>query len=144
MSNSFATPWTVAARLLCPWDFPGKNSRMDCHFLFQGSSPHRDWTHISCISCIGRWILYHQASRGTQRKWVLKNWCFQIVVLLRVAWTARRSNQSILRDINPEYSLEGLKLKLLYFGHLYEEPLQKTLMLRKTETKEVGGRRWSG
>ena len=50
MSNSFATPWTVAARVLRPWDFPGKNSRVGCHFLLQGSSQPRDWTHISCIA----------------------------------------------------------------------------------------------
>ena len=55
--------------------------------------------------------------------WVLKNWCFWTVgwrKLLRVPWTARRSNQSILKEISPEYSLEGLmlKLKLQYFGHL--------------------------
>ena len=55
--------------------------------------------------------------------WVPKNWYFQTLVLekiLRVYWTARRSNQSILKEINPEYSLEGLmlKLKLQYFGHL--------------------------
>ena len=43
-------------------------------------------------------------------------WCWRI--LLRVPWTARRSNQSILKEISPEYSLEGLKLKLQYFGHL--------------------------
>ena len=61
--------------------------------------------------------------------------------LLRVPWTARRSNQSILKEISPEYSLEGLmlKLKLQYFGHLRQrtDSLEKTLMLRKTE----GGRR---
>ena len=61
--------------------------------------------------------------------------------LLRVPWTARRSNQSILKEINPEYSLEGLmlKLKLQYFGHLMirTDSLEKTLMLGKTE----GGRR---
>ena len=55
--------------------------------------------------------------------------------LLRVPWTARRSNQSILKEINPEYSLEGLmlKLKLQYFGHLMQRAnsLEKTLMLRK-------------
>ena len=57
----------------------------------------------------------------------------------RVPWTARRSNQSILKEINPEYSLEGLmlklKLKLQYFGHLMRrtDSLEKTLMLRKTE-----------
>ena len=60
---------------------------------------------------------------------------------MRVVWTARRSNQSILKEISPEYSLEGLmlKLKLQYFGHLMHraESLEKTLMLRKTE----GGRR---
>ena len=57
--------------------------------------------------------------------------------LLRVPWTARRSNQSILKEINPEYSLEGLMLKLLYFGHLRQraESLEKTLMLGKIEGK---------
>ena len=61
--------------------------------------------------------------------------------LLRVPWTARRSNQSILKEIIPEYSLEGLmlKLKLQYFGHLMRrtDSLEKTLMLGKIE----GGRR---
>jgi len=56
---------------------------------------------------------------------------------LRVPWTARRSNQSILKEINPEYSLEGLmlKLKLQYFGHLMQRvnSLEKTLMLGKIE-----------
>ena len=56
---------------------------------------------------------------------------------MRVPWTARRSNQSILKEINPEYSLEGLmlKLKLQYFGHLMlrADSLKKTLMLGKTE-----------
>ena len=60
---------------------------------------------------------------------------------MRVAWTARRSNQSILKEISPEYSLEGLmlKLKLQYFSHLMQrtDSLEKTLMLGKTE----GGRR---
>ena len=55
--------------------------------------------------------------------------------LLRVPWTAERSNQSILKDINPEYSLEGLKLRLHYFGHLMQrvDSLEKTLILGKTE-----------
>ena len=58
-----------------------------------------------------------------EESWALRNWCFWTVVwrrLLRVPWTARRSNQSILKDINPKHSLEGqvLKLKLQYFGHL--------------------------
>ena len=58
---------------------------------------------------------------------------------MRVPWTARRSNQSILTDISPEYSLEGLMLKLQHFGHLMRRAnsLEKTLMLGKIE----GGRR---
>ena len=56
---------------------------------------------------------------------------------LRVPWTARISNQSILKEINPEYSLEGLMLKLQHSGHLMQraDSLEKTLMLRKTEGK---------
>ena len=61
---------------------------------------------------------------------------------LRVPWTARRSNQSILKETNPEYSLEGLmlKLKLQYFGHLMQraDSLEKTLMLGKIEGKRRG------
>ena len=63
-------------------------------------------------------------------------WCWR--KLLRVPWTARRSNQSILKEINPERSLEGLmlKLKLQYFGHLMQriDSLEKTLMLGKIES----------
>ena len=70
-----------------------------------------------------------------------KLWCWR--GLLRVPWAARRSNQSILKEINPEYSLEGLMLKLKhqYFGHLMRaaDSLEKTLMLGKIE-----GRRWRG
>ena len=63
---------------------------------------------------------------------------------MRVLWTARRSNQSILKEINPEYSWEGLmlKLKLQYFGHLMEraDSLEKTLMLGKIEGWKRGDR----
>ena len=62
---------------------------------------------------------------------------------LRVPWTARRSNQSILKEINPKYSLEGLmlKLKLLYFGYLMRrtDSLEKTLMLGKIEERRRRG-----
>ena len=68
---------------------------------------------------------------------------------MRVSWTARRSNQSILKEINPEYSLEGLmlKLKLQYFGHMMQKAnsLEKTLMLGKIESGMRRGRqrmRW--
>ena len=68
-------------------------------------------------------------------------WCWRR--LLRVPWTARRSNQSILKEINPEYSLEGLMLKLQYFGHLMKtaDSLEKTLMLGKIEGKRRGWQR---
>ena len=69
-------------------------------------------------------------------------WCCR--KLLRVPWTARRSNQSILKEISPEYSLEGLmlKLKLQYFGHLIQraDSLEKTLMLGKIEARRRRGR----
>ena len=60
-------------------------------------------------------------------------WCWRR--LLRVPWTARRSDHSILKEISPEYSLEGLKLKLQYFGHLMRrtDSFEKTLMLGKIE-----------
>ena len=63
--------------------------------------------------------------------------------LLRVPWTARRSNQSILREISPEYSLEVLMLKFQYFGHLMQrtDSLEKTLMLRKIEGRRRGWQR---
>ena len=68
---------------------------------------------------------------------------------MRVPWTARRSNQSVLREVSPEYSLEGLmlKLKLQYFGHLMQktDSLEKTLMLGKTEGRRRRGQqrmRW--
>ena len=74
-------------------------------------------------------------------------WCWRR--LLRVPWTARRPSQSILKEISPEYSLEGLmlKLKLQYFGYLMRrtDSLEKILMLGKTEGRRRGGRqgmRW--
>ena len=71
---------------------------------------------------------------------VFKLWCWRI--LLRVPWTARRSNQSVNpKKITPEYSLEGLMLKLQYFGHLMQRAnsLEKTLMLGKTEGRRRRG-----
>ena len=77
-------------------------------------------------------------------------WCWRRV--LRILWTARRSKQSILKEISPEYSLEGLmlKLKLQYFGHLMErtESFEKTLVLGKIEGRRRRGRQrmrwWDG
>ena len=80
------------------------------------------------------WIIKKAEHRGAD---AFKLWCWRR--LLRVAWTARRSNQSILKEINSEYSLEGLmlKLKLQYFGHLMQRAnsLEKTLMLGEIEGK---------
>ena len=82
-----------------------------------------------------------------QRIDAFKPWCWR--KLLRVSWTAGKSNQSILKEINPEYSLEGLmlKLKLQFFGHLMRraDSLEKTLMLGKTEGRRRRGQwrmRW--
>ena len=82
-----------------------------------------------------------------QRINVFELWCWRR--LLRVLWTARRSNQSILKEISPEYSSQRLmlKLKLQYFGHLRQRTgsFAKTLMLRKIERRERRGRqrmRW--
>ena len=66
---------------------------------------------------------------------------------MRVPWTARRLNQSVLKEINLEYSLEGLMLRLQYFGHLMlsTSSLEKTLMLGKFEGRKKGGDRgWDG
>ena len=92
------------------------------------------WVVFGCES----WIM-KEAERWRIDAFEL--WCWRR--LLRVPWTARRSNQSILKEINPEYSLEGLmlKLKLQHFGHLMwrVDSLEKTLMLGR-----IGGRRRRG
>ena len=78
-----------------------------------------------------------------QRIYAFELWCWRR--LLRVPWTARRSNQSILKEISPGYSLEGLmlKLKLQYFGHLMQraDSFEKTLMLGKIECRRRGQQR---
>ena len=65
---------------------------------------------------------------------------------MRVLWTARRSNQSILKEINPEYSLEGLMLRLQYFGYLMQrtDSLEKTLLLEKIEGRKRRGQQRMG
>ena len=80
-----------------------------------------------------------------QRIYAFELWCWRRP--LRVPWTARRSNQPILKEISSEYSLEGLMLKLQYFGHLMRRTgsLEKTLMLGKIEGRRSRGRqrmRW--
>ena len=91
-------------------------------------------------SQVWMWELNHTES------WAPKNWYFELWGwrrLLRVSWTVRRSNQSILKERSPEYSLEGLmlKLKLQYSGHLMwrADSLEKTLVLGKTEGRKKRG-----
>ena len=100
------------------------------------------------FSCSHVWM-WELDNKTTERQRIdaFKWWCWRR--LLRVPWTAGRSNQSILKEINPEYSLEGqmLKLKLQYFGHLMQrtDSLEKTLMLGKIEGRRRRGQqrmRW--
>ena len=103
-------------------------------------------TMVFFSSHVWMWELDYKES------WAPKIWCFWTVVwrrLLRVPWIARRSNQSILKEISPEYLLEGLmlKLKLWSFGHLIQrtDSFEKTLMLGKIEGRRRRGRqrmRW--
>ena len=94
-----------------------------------GSSQTRDQTHVPCIGtvvCLVKAMVYPVVTCGCESQTIKKAecqrtdafelWCWRR--LLRVPWTARRSNQAILKEINPEYSLEGLMLKLQYLGHL--------------------------
>ena len=99
---------------------------------------------MNVSSHVWMWVIIYGCESWTIKKAerridAFETWCWRR--LLRVPWTARRSNQSILREISPEYSLKGLmlKLKLQYFGHLMwrTDSLEKTMMLGKIE----GGRR---
>ena len=109
-------------------------------------------TKVHLIKAMAFPVVIYECKLDCKESWALKNWCFSTGFwrrLLRVPRTARRSNQSILKDINPEYSLEGLmlKLKLQYFGHLMRrtDSLEKTLMLGKIEGRRRRGRqrmRW--
>ena len=110
-------------------------------------------TNICIVKAVGFPVVMYGCQSWTikkakhQRIDAFKLWCWRR--LLRVPWTARSSNESILKAINPEYSLEGLmlNLKLQYFGHLMRrtDSLEKTLLLGKTEGKRRRGRqrmRW--
>ena len=120
------------------YEKPGQCIKKQRHH-FANKDPYSQSYGFSS-SHVQMWELDHKEG------WALKNWCFWIVVLekmLESPWTARRSNQSILKEINPEYSLEGLMLKLKhqYFGHLMwrTSSLKKTLMLGKSEGKRRRG-----
>ena len=114
------------------------------NFQEKNQSPHTTSKIFHC--CSKTWNSFSPSSwtiKKAERQRIdgFELWCWRR--LLRVPWTARRSNQSILKEISPEYSLEGwmLKLKLHYFGHLVRrtDSLEKTLMLGK-----IAGRRRRG
>ena len=119
--------------MLVPWkesyDKPRQHIKKQRHHFANKNLYSQSYDFAS--SHVQMWEMDHKEG------WETKNWCFQIVVL-RVPWRVpRRSNQSILNEINTEYSLEGLmlKLKLQYFGYLLwrANSLEKTLMLGKIE-----------
>ena len=91
--------------------------------------------HLLLWSHVWMWKLDYKEASGP------KNWWF-LTVVLKVPWTARRCNQSVLKEISPKYSLEGLmlKLKFQYFGHMMQrtDSLEKTLMLGKTDGNRRG------
>ena len=139
MSNSEQPHGLQPTRLLCPWDFPGKSTRVGCHCLLRTIV----WPQVN--SREGTQL--HPSTEKTIQKaehWridAFELWCWRR--LLRVPWTARRSNQFILKEISTEYSLEGLmlKLKLQYFDHLLRrtDSFEKTLMLGKIEGRRRRG-----
>ena len=134
--------------MLAPWkksyNQPRQHIKKQRHY-FSNKGPSSQ-SYVFSSSHVWVWELDYKES------WVPKNWCFELWCwrrLFRVPWTARRSNQSILKEISPEYLLEGpmLKLKLQYFGCLMwrTDSLEKTLMLGKIEGRRRRGRqrmRW--
>ena len=133
-------PWNKKTLALWKksYDQPRQHIKKQRHYFVNKGPSNQGYGFSS--DHVWMWELYYKES------WLPENWYFWTVVwrrLLRVPWTAKRSNQSILKEINPECSLEGLilKLKLQYFGHLMQraDSFEKTLMLGKIE-----GRRRSG
>ena len=123
----------------CPWNSPAQNTGMGSLSFFQGIFPTQG-SNPGLMNC--RQILYQLNHRVTNSRTWLSGWT-------ELNWTAKSLNKSILKEINPGYSLEGvrLKLKLQYPGHLRRrtEPLEKTLVLGKIEGKaRMGDRGWGG
>ena len=120
--------------------------------MFGGSPPLAIFEFQKCFFCIcliqaylryNVGLLFYHCRIASHRKFLVSQWCWRS--LFSVPWTARRSNQSILKEINPEDSLEGLilKLKLQCFGHLKQRTnsFEKTLMLGKIEGRRKGWQR---
>ena len=102
-------------------------------------------TKVFIVKAMGFPVVMYGWELDHKESWAPKNWCFWTVMFgknLSIPWTARRSKQSILKEISPEYSLEGLMLKfqLQYCGHLMwrTDSLEKALILKKTEGRRKG------
>ena len=132
-------PWNL--RTLTPWkkSYDQTKQHVKSRHSFVNKGPSSQGYGFSS-SHVWMWVLDYKKAEG-QRIDAFKLWCWRR--LLRVPWTSRRSNQSILKEISPEYPLEGLmlKLKLQYFGHLMQrtDSLEKTLMLGKVEGRRKKG-----
>ena len=120
------------------------DSLLNCRHHFGSKGPSSQ-SYVFSSSHVQMWELDHREG------WEPKNWCFKLWCwrFLRVSWTARRSYQSILKEISPKYSLKELmlKLNLQYFGHLMQrtDSLETTLMLGKISGRRRRGRqrvRW--
>ena len=152
MSDSVRPHRWQPSRLLRPWDSPGKNTGVT---NLDSILKSRDITLPTKVRVV-KAMVFPVVMYGWE-SWTVKKAerrridAFELLCwrLLRVPWTARRSYQSILKEISPEYSLEGLmlKLKLQYFGHLMRrtDSLEMTLMLGKIEGRRRRGQqrmRW--
>ena len=128
--------------MLTPWkksyDQPRQRIKKQIHYFANKGPSHQGYGFPSSQHGCERWTI---KKAKHQRIDAFELWCWRR--LLRVPWTARRSNQSILKEIRPECSLEGLmlKLKLQYFGHLMwrTDSLAKTLMLGNIESRRRRG-----
>ena len=129
-------------KTLTPWkksyDQPRQHIKKQTHYFVNKVSSSQSYGFSS--SHVWMWQLECKESQAQKRIDAFELWCSRR--LLRVLWTARRSNQSILKEISSEYSLEKLmlKLKLQYFGHLKHrtDSLEKTLMVGKMEGRKEG------
>ena len=150
MSDSVQPHTWQPTRLLCPWDSPGKKTGVGCHFLLQCMKVKSESKVAQSCPTLSDPMDYslpdssvHGIFQARVLEWGAIAFSDSDYNIPRVPWTARRSNQSILKEISPGISLEGLmlKLKLQYFGHLRRrvDSLEKTLMLGG-----IGGRRRRG
>ena len=145
----------ITLKLSFPGGSDGKESACNATQVWTGSgrSPGEGNGYPLQLSCMVFPVVMYGYESWTIKKAehrridAFELWCWRR--LLRVPWTARRPNQSILKEISPEYSLEGLmlKLKLQYFGHVIQrtDSFEKTLMLGKIEGRRQRGRprtRW--